>query len=131
MQSPDFFSQQKIYKLLNIRTIDIAYLKFKILISCSMFISRIHAEELVTPFAQILSTLKNARANFFMLTNIRDKQFRRGSEGFHLNSRLCQLYEISDGSMIRGEVEFFGEVYSQPDKTSKAMLFAKILNGNQ
>ena len=95
-----------------------------------MIIFRIHAEELVTPFAQVLSTLKSARANFFMLTNIREKQFRRGSEGFHLNSRLCQLYEISDGSMIRGEVEFFENTYSERDRTSKMELSVKTVNGN-
>ena len=27
---------------------------------------------------------------------------RRGSDGFHLNSRVCNLYETGDGSFIRG-----------------------------
>jgi hypothetical protein len=61
-------------------------------------------DELVTPFAQVLSSLQSIRANFVLLTNTRQNRFRRGSEGFNLNSRLCQLYEISDGSMIRDDM---------------------------
>ncbi|XP_066916345.1 3',5'-cyclic-AMP phosphodiesterase 4C-like isoform X2 [Clytia hemisphaerica] len=64
----------------------------------------IHGDELVTPFAQVLSSLKSVRSNFVLLTNIRQNRLRRGSEGFHLNSRLCQLYEINDGSMIRDDM---------------------------
>lgn len=64
----------------------------------------VHGDELVTPFAQVLSSLKSVRGNFVLLTNIRQNRLRRGSEGFHLNSRLCQLYEINDGSMIRDDM---------------------------
>lgn len=64
----------------------------------------VHGDELVTPFAQVLSSLQSVRSNFVLLTNIRQNRLRRGSEGFHLNSRLCQLYEISDGSMIRDDM---------------------------
>ena len=63
----------------------------------------VRTDELVTPFAQVMSALHNVRSNFVLLTNIRQNRQRRGSEGFHLNNRLCQLYEISDGNMIRGE----------------------------
>ncbi|XP_065657890.1 3',5'-cyclic-AMP phosphodiesterase 4C isoform X8 [Hydra vulgaris] len=59
----------------------------------------VYGEELITPFAQVLSSLQNIRTNFVMLTNIRESGMRRGSEGFHSHS--CQLYEKSDGSMIR------------------------------
>jgi len=64
----------------------------------------VRTDELVTPFAQVMSALHNVRSNFVLLTNIRQNRQRRGSEGFHLNNRLCQLYEISDGNMIRDDM---------------------------
>jgi len=75
-----------------------------LLIQHFLFPYSIHGDELVTPFAQVLSSLKSVRSNFVLLTNIRQNRLRRGSEGFHLNSRLCQLYEINDGSMIRDDM---------------------------
>ncbi|XP_020606542.1 cAMP-specific 3',5'-cyclic phosphodiesterase 4C-like isoform X1 [Orbicella faveolata] len=48
-------------------------------------------EELVTPFAQILSSLRNVRNNFMSLTNAK-KEKRRGSVGSHIlrNNNLAQ-----------------------------------------
>jgi len=64
----------------------------------------IRSEELVTPFAQVLSCLQNIRSNFVLLTNVRQSRHRRGSDGFHLNSRVCNLYETGDGSFIRDDM---------------------------
>eukprot|EP00794_Sanderia_malayensis_P007789 gene7789-8634_t len=64
----------------------------------------VRSEELVTPFAQVLSCLQNIRSNFVLLTNVRQSRHRRGSDGFHLNSRVCNLYETGDGSFIRDDM---------------------------
>ncbi|CAH3174151.1 unnamed protein product [Porites evermanni] len=58
-------------------------------------------EELVTPFAQILSSLRNVRNNFMSLTNAK-KEKRRGSVGSHIlrNNNLAQ--EIQNGSGLSG-----------------------------
>lgn len=54
-------------------------------------------EELVTPFAQILSSLRNVRNNFMSLTNAK-KEKRRGSVGSHIlrNNNLAQ--DVLNGS---------------------------------
>ncbi|XP_067028272.1 3',5'-cyclic-AMP phosphodiesterase 4C-like isoform X2 [Acropora muricata] len=57
-------------------------------------------EELVTPFAQILSSLRNVRNNFMSLTNA--KKEKRGSVGSHIlrNNNLVQ--EAQNGSGLSG-----------------------------
>ena len=43
---------------------------------------------------------------FLILIAIYMLRHRRGSDGFHLNSRVCNLYETGDGSFIRGNCAF-------------------------
>lgn len=39
-----------------------------------LYLYRVRSEELVTPFAQVLSCLQNIRSNFVLLTNVRQSR---------------------------------------------------------